>query len=54
MEPGFVEYQRRVVANAQALAESLQENGFRIVSGGTDSHLLLAGAGPGTDVRMPV
>ena len=41
MEPGFVDYQRRVVANAKALAESLQENGFRIVSGGTDSHLLL-------------
>ena len=41
MEPGFVEYQRRVIANAKALAESLRENGFRVVSGGTDSHLLL-------------
>jgi glycine hydroxymethyltransferase len=42
MQPGFVEYQKRVVANAQALAESLKESGVRIVSGGTDTHLLLA------------
>jgi len=41
MQPEFVEYQRNVLANARALAESLQENGFRIVSGGTDSHMLL-------------
>src|SRR5581483_7992214 len=41
MQPDFVEYQRQVVANARALAASLQENGFRIVSGGTDSHMLL-------------
>jgi glycine hydroxymethyltransferase len=37
----FVEYQRRVIANAQALAASLASEGFRIVSGGTDTHLLL-------------
>lgn len=37
----FVDYQKRVVANAQALGESLQEEGYRIVSGGTDSHLVL-------------
>src|SRR5579884_2926155 len=42
MQPGFIDYQRRVVANAQALAESLQNSGVRIVSGGTDTHLLLA------------
>ena len=41
MEPGFVSYQKKVVTNAKALAESLRERGFRIVSGGTDSHLLL-------------
>ncbi len=41
MEPQFVAYQQQVVANARALAASLQERGFRIVSGGTDSHLLL-------------
>ena len=39
--PEFAVYQRQVVANAQALAASLAERGFRIVSGGTDSHLLL-------------
>jgi glycine hydroxymethyltransferase len=41
MTQEFVEYQRRVIANAQALASSLAAEGFRIVSGGTDSHLLL-------------
>lgn len=41
MEPGFVEYQKQVVANAQALARGLMDAGFRIVSGGTDTHLML-------------
>jgi len=41
MQPGFVEYQKRVVANARALAQSLMDQGFRIVSGGTDTHLML-------------
>ena len=41
LQPGFVEYQRRVIANAQALAGGLMEEGFRVVSGGTDTHLLL-------------
>jgi len=41
MQPGFVEYQRQVVANARALAQSLMDQGFRIVSGGTDTHLML-------------
>ncbi len=40
-EPGFVEYQRQVVANAKALAAAVAEHGFRIVSGGTDNHLFL-------------
>jgi len=40
--PEFVAYSRQVVANARTLAESLQQAGFRIVSGGTDTHLLLA------------
>ncbi|HEX7795058.1 MAG TPA: serine hydroxymethyltransferase [Vicinamibacterales bacterium] len=40
-EPGFVEYQRRVVANASRLARVLGEAGFRLVSGGTDNHLML-------------
>jgi glycine hydroxymethyltransferase len=41
LEPEFVEYQRQIVANAQVLAESLAGEGFRIVSGGTDNHLML-------------
>ena len=41
MQPEFVEYQKQVLANARALAESLVEAGFRVVSGGTDTHLLL-------------
>jgi len=41
MTAEFVEYQRRVIANAKALAASVEEGGFRVVSGGTDSHLLL-------------
>ena len=40
-EPGFASYQRQIVANAQRLAASLSANGFRLVSGGTDNHLLL-------------
>ena len=40
-EPGFVEYQRQVVANAKALAAAVARHGFRIVSGGTDNHLFL-------------
>jgi len=41
MQPEFVTYQKQVVANAQALARGLAEAGFRVVSGGTDTHLLL-------------
>ena len=40
-EPAFAEYQRQVVANAQALASALTGAGFRLVSGGTDNHLIL-------------
>jgi glycine hydroxymethyltransferase len=41
LQPEFVEYQKQVVANARALAGSLMDRGFRIVSGGTDTHLML-------------
>jgi glycine hydroxymethyltransferase len=41
MQPEFVEYQKQVVANARAMAASLMGEGFRVVSGGTDTHLLL-------------
>ncbi|GJM20309.1 MAG: serine hydroxymethyltransferase [Planctomycetota bacterium] len=44
-EPGFREYQQRVVASAAALAERLSERGVRIVSGGTDNHLVLVDVG---------
>ena len=42
MTPAFKEYQQQVVKNAAVLAETLQENGVRLVSGGTDNHLILA------------
>ena len=41
MEPSFVEYQQQIVANAQRLASALSAAGFRLVSGGTDNHLML-------------
>ena len=40
-EPGFREYQKQVVANARALAAGLASAGFRIITGGTDTHLFL-------------
>ena len=40
-EPDFKTYQAQIVKNAKALAERLIENGFRLVSGGTDNHLML-------------
>jgi glycine hydroxymethyltransferase len=41
MEPAFGEYQQQVVINAHALADGIARRGFRIISGGTDNHLLL-------------
>jgi glycine hydroxymethyltransferase len=41
MKPSFKDYQGQIVRNAKALAEGLKQNGFRIVSGGTDNHLML-------------
>src|SRR5881296_697176 len=40
-EPPFAEYQRQIVANAKRLAAALTSAGFRLVSGGTDNHLML-------------
>jgi len=41
LQPEFREYQRQIVANASVLAQTLAAEGFRIVSGGTDNHLML-------------
>ncbi|MGI6775613.1 serine hydroxymethyltransferase [Acetomicrobium sp.] len=41
MQPEFKEYAKQVVANAKALAKGLSERGFRLVSGGTDNHMML-------------
>jgi len=41
LEPEFKAYQKQILANAQALARSLLGEGFRLVSGGTDNHLML-------------
>ena len=41
MQPEFVNYQRKVLENARVLAKELKKLGFRLVSGGTDNHLIL-------------
>src|SRR5208337_5160782 len=41
----FKSYQKQIVLNAAALAEGLRRNGFRLVSGGTDNHLMLLDVG---------
>ena len=46
LQPQFREYQRQVVLNARALAAGVAKHGFRIVSGGTDNHLMLVDLRP--------
>lgn len=46
LQPEFKEYAKQVVANAKVLSERLIENGFNIVSGGTDNHLMLVDLRP--------
>jgi len=41
LQPSFVDYQRQVIANAQVLAQGMIDEGFRVVSGGTDTHVML-------------
>src|ERR1041385_3157744 len=41
LQPSFAEYQRQIVANAARLANAISSHGFRLVSGGTDNHLML-------------
>jgi glycine hydroxymethyltransferase len=45
MQSGFKAYQQQIVKNARALAEGLKRNGFRLISGGTDNHLMLVDVG---------
>ncbi|MBP8259513.1 MAG: ribose 5-phosphate isomerase B [Verrucomicrobia bacterium] len=45
LQPDFTAYQQQIVRNAQALAHGLQHNGHRLVSGGTDNHLMLVDVG---------
>ena len=44
-QPAFKTYQEQIVTNAKALAEGMKRNGFRLVSGGTDNHLMLVDVG---------
>ena len=46
LRPEFKEYQKQVISNAKALAGSLMNEGIRLVSGGTDNHLMLVDLGP--------
>lgn len=46
LQPGFALYQRQTVVNAQALAQHLMDGGLRVVSGGTDNHLMLVDVSP--------
>jgi glycine hydroxymethyltransferase len=46
LQPSFKEYQQRIVSNAKTLAAALQEEGLRIVTGGTDNHLFLVDLTP--------
>jgi glycine hydroxymethyltransferase len=41
MQPEFKDYARQIVANAKVMAQTLMDEGFRIISGGTDTHLML-------------
>jgi glycine/serine hydroxymethyltransferase len=45
LQPSFKGYQEQIVRNAQALAEGMRRNGFRLVSGGTENHLMLVDVG---------
>jgi glycine hydroxymethyltransferase len=47
LKPDFKAYQEQVVKNAKALADALQANGFRLVTDGTDNHLILVDVGAG-------
>src|SRR5262245_41377559 len=56
LQPSFTNYQEQIVRNAKALAEGMRRNSFRLVSGGTDNHLMLVDVGArgltGKDCQM--
>jgi glycine hydroxymethyltransferase len=45
LQPEFKTYQQQIVKNASALAEGMKRNGYRLISGGTDNHLMLVDVG---------
>lgn len=45
LQPSFKDYQRQIVRNAKAMADGMRQNGFRLVSGGTENHLMLVDVG---------
>ncbi len=45
LQPSFKAYQEQIVKNAEALADGMKRNGYRLVSGGTDNHLMLVDVG---------
>jgi glycine hydroxymethyltransferase len=45
LQPAFKTYQQQIIKNAKALAEGMKRNGYRLVSGGTDNHLMLVDVG---------
>jgi RpiB/LacA/LacB family sugar-phosphate isomerase len=45
LQPAFKEYQKQIVRNARALADGMKRNGFRLISGGTDNHLMMVDVG---------
>jgi RpiB/LacA/LacB family sugar-phosphate isomerase len=45
LQPEFKAYQKQIIDNSKAMAEGLKRNGFRLVSGGTDNHLMLVDVG---------
>ena len=45
LQPGFKAYQSQILKNSKALAEGMRRNGYRLVSGGTDNHLMLVDVG---------
>lgn len=50
LQPEFIEYQNQVIKNAKVLSDTLKQEGFRIVSGGTDNHMVLVDVKSGFNI----